>query len=553
MQELVSALSSWASRIRQIWCSEAGVPLWCCTFAQYQPEDCAGPSLVEQLSLDPFKSVIKSRPLHGMLVVHTTRADPYDRLWCVHEIDEALESKLYVVAVGCYVLGGRTSVSTCDAKCGHAADEQRIRASIESKDGSYDRLDATIRAFRSTMLKSGTSVVAAFELQRPQGNGDEDAVSWHKTHSKLEAALKEATELGIRDFDFFDLAQLVDKQGDKIDFCLPEPSPRASRELPTLPGRGTGPLASSELPTLLESRRGPLASRGLPTPLGRRTEVMSMSTFFCFCKSIPSHRFPVRLDVAFGIRRRNHWHRPDTCMDFHMDYQIEGCPKVESNEDWSGPTEEIDFAAIERRMCGRDGFCPSYLLMQSALSGQWALTVPGPRQTRRGRIYKEVVMLFHMFCEDDIVRCDFTKRDLSCWRVYLKGPSSTPYEGGWFAAEFQLPYDYPFQPPNHFKILTKVLHPNITDNGELCVDFLEDKWSPAFHLFSMFWSILSLLGTPEPLDPMNVEAAALQLNHPETFAAKARMWTRLYATPEPPVPSFQQLAHSKRPCSLVSL
>ena len=550
----MSALSSWASRIRQIWCSTAGVPLWCCTFAQYQPEDGAGPSLVEQLSLDPFKSVIKSRPLHGMLVVHTTRADPYDRLWCVHEIDEALESKLYVVAVGCYVLGGRTSVSTSDAKCGHAADEQRIRASIESKDGSYDRLDATIRAFRNTMLKSGTSVVAAFELQRPQGTGDEHAVSWHKTHLKLEAALKEATELGIRDVDFFHLAQLVDKQGDKIDFCPQEPSP----------------LASRELPTLLRPRTGPLASRELPTLLGRGTEVMSMSTFFCFCKSIPSHRFPVRLDVAFGLRRRNHWHGPDTCKD----YQTEGRPKVESNEDRSGLTGEIDFAAIERRMVcrGRDGVGPSHLLqMQSALFGQWALTVPRqmtcgmpglyPLQQgscqipskRNDRICQEVVMLFHMFCEDDTVRCDFTKRDLSCWRVYLKGPSSTPYEGGWFAAEFQLPYDYPFMPPKDFKILTKVLHPNITDNGELCVDFLEDKWSPAFHLFSMFWSILSLLGTPEPLDPMNVGAAALQLNHPETFAAKARMWTRLYATPEPPVPSFRQLAHSKRPCSLVSL
>ena len=95
------SLSSWASRIQPLW-DCYGVALWCCTFAQYQPEDGAGPSLQHQLSLDPFKSVIHSKPEHGMLVVHTTKADPYDRLWCVHEVDEALESKLFVIAIGTY-------------------------------------------------------------------------------------------------------------------------------------------------------------------------------------------------------------------------------------------------------------------------------------------------------------------------------------------------------------------------------------------------------------------------------------------------------------------
>ena len=57
VEGLGSSLSSWASRIQPLWDCD-GVPLWCCTFAQYQPEDGAEPSLQDQLSLDPFKSVI---------------------------------------------------------------------------------------------------------------------------------------------------------------------------------------------------------------------------------------------------------------------------------------------------------------------------------------------------------------------------------------------------------------------------------------------------------------------------------------------------------------
>ena len=220
VEELVSSLSSWASRIQPLWDCD-GVPLWCCTFAQYQPEDGAGPSLQHQLSLDPFKSVIHSKPEHGMLVVHTTKADPYDRLWCVHEVDEALESKLFVTAIGTYSLGGRT-VCTRRAKCGHAADEARIRAVIESKDGGYERLDRTIKAFRNTLLKSGASVIA--EIQVP----------WHlyrdltnllllncKDHG-LDQVCSELMEFGVERKDLFGLFTLTDSHGHKIPVELSE-------------------------------------------------------------------------------------------------------------------------------------------------------------------------------------------------------------------------------------------------------------------------------------------------------------------------------------------
>merc|ERR1719265_2216207 len=152
VEECRDALACWAGKAREVWGTAGDMPLWLCTFAQYQACDEAGPSLEEQLSLSPFMSVIQSWPEYGMVVLHTTRADPYERLWCVHEIDEALAVNVATRAVGRYMLGSR-SVRTQQAKCGNAADEQKIRTSIERKDGGYARLDDVIRRFRQSLLK----------------------------------------------------------------------------------------------------------------------------------------------------------------------------------------------------------------------------------------------------------------------------------------------------------------------------------------------------------------------------------------------------------------
>ena len=33
------------------------------------------------------------------------------------------------------------------------------------------------------------------------------------------------------------------------------------------------------------------------------------------------------------------------------------------------------------------------------------------------------------------------------WKGHIKGPVGTPYEGGFFDIDIQLPSDYPFVPP----------------------------------------------------------------------------------------------------------
>jgi len=79
--------------------------IWFCIFANYQSGDGAGPSVDDQVKMEPFKKVI-AMPCEKMLAVHTTTADLYERLWCAHEIDEALSHSVKVAGAfsGAYSL-----------------------------------------------------------------------------------------------------------------------------------------------------------------------------------------------------------------------------------------------------------------------------------------------------------------------------------------------------------------------------------------------------------------------------------------------------------------
>jgi ubiquitin-conjugating enzyme (huntingtin interacting protein 2) len=62
------------------------------------------------------------------------------------------------------------------------------------------------------------------------------------------------------------------------------------------------------------------------------------------------------------------------------------------------------------------------------------------------------------------------------WRGKVQGPPDTPYAGGVFMIDIQLPDAYPFEPPK-MKFITKVWHPNISSQtGAICLDILKNEW-----------------------------------------------------------------------------
>ncbi|PKA54795.1 Lysine histidine transporter 1 [Apostasia shenzhenica] len=119
--------------------------------------------------------------------------------------------------------------------------------------------------------------------------------------------------------------------------------------------------------------------------------------------------------------------------------------------------------------------------------------------------------------------------DLTHLRGSIAGPVGTPYEGGTFVIDIQLPRGYPFVPPK-MQFVTRVWHPNISSqNGAICLDILKDQWSPALTLKTALLSLQALLSTPAPDDPQDAVVAQQYLRDYQKFVGTARHWTESFA------------------------
>lgn len=75
--------------------------------------------------------------------------------------------------------------------------------------------------------------------------------------------------------------------------------------------------------------------------------------------------------------------------------------------------------------------------------------------------------------------------------------ADTPFEDGSFRLTLTFTDAYPTKPPV-VRFISKMYHPNIYGNGELCLDILQNRWSPTYDVAAILTSVQSLLNDPNP-------------------------------------------------------
>ena len=121
-----------------------------------------------------------------------------------------------------------------------------------------------------------------------------------------------------------------------------------------------------------------------------------------------------------------------------------------------------------------------------------------------------------------------TNNNLYHWEGTIIGPDDTPYEDGIFLLDIYFPKEYPFKAPK-IEFKTKIYHPNINSQGQICLDILKNEWSPALTIVKVLLSIISLLTDPNPNDPLEPNIAQIYLKNRDLYNKQAKLWTYKYA------------------------
>ncbi|CAG8951186.1 hypothetical protein HYFRA_00007933 [Hymenoscyphus fraxineus] len=114
---------------------------------------------------------------------------------------------------------------------------------------------------------------------------------------------------------------------------------------------------------------------------------------------------------------------------------------------------------------------------------------------------------------------------------------TAPFQGGCWKVHVELPDQYPYKSPS-IGFVNRIFHPNIDElygfspaSGSVCLDVINQTWSPMFDMINIFEVFLpQLLRYPNPTDPLNGEAAALLMREPKSYDAKVKEYVVKYAS-----------------------
>jgi len=150
----------------------------------------------------------------------------------------------------------------------------------------------------------------------------------------------------------------------------------------------------------------------------------------------------------------------------------------------------------------------SFQMVESVpVTHKFKLTIFQPNNMKNfmKHVKKEMRLLQTSLPPGIIVKGYEERMDL--FSVMIHGPKNTPYEDGLFFFDFQLPANYPYEPPaaHYISYCSDRLNPNLYEDGKVCVSLLgtwqgkgTETWTQDSNLLQLLVSIQGLILVREP-------------------------------------------------------
>lgn len=108
-------------------------------------------------------------------------------------------------------------------------------------------------------------------------------------------------------------------------------------------------------------------------------------------------------------------------------------------------------------------------------------------------------------------------------------PVNAPYSKGAFKINVLFPQEYPFKPPK-ITFKTKIYHPNIDEEGEICLGIINsENWKPATKITQVFQDLVNLIDNPEISHSLRPELAEEYNTDKRKFFRVAEEFTKKHA------------------------
>ena len=148
------------------------------------------------------------------------------------------------------------------------------------------------------------------------------------------------------------------------------------------------------------------------------------------------------------------------------------------------------------------------------------------------QVIKKVLKEIHDITSESLdgIKLIANENDICDIQAFIDGPLETPYQGGLFRLKIILCKGFPAQPPKAY-FITKIFHPNVASNGEICVNTLKKDWKPELGIKHILLTVKCLLIVPNAESALNEEAGKLLLEDYDEYFSRAKLYTEVHARP----------------------